>query len=129
MFASGIPSRVFFDARYPASKFQCSPKVLCSVRFHCCEYPDPLLRSTPNTPCPSPELGFGAATETAGPLDSVNAAFTLSCDCWPTVWMNGNCGIVNGVVIPDCSKKIIPYPARTTQRSPIRYASPTRGPK
>src|SRR5215831_15579272 len=43
--------------------------------------------------------------------------------------MKGNCGIVNGVVMPDCSKKIKPYPARTTQLSPIRYAKPSRGPK
>ena len=52
----------------------------------------------------------------------------LSCDCCPTVCTKGNCGRVNGVVIPVCSNQTIPYPERMTQVSPARYASPTRGP-
>src|SRR5438309_1893634 len=98
MFASGMPRRVFFDPRYEASTFQFFAMVFSTVRFHCCEYPDPLCRSTPNTPCPSPEFGFGAVTCTDGPFESVNAALTLSGDCCPTVCTKGNCGMVNGVV-------------------------------
>src|SRR5262249_19525557 len=90
---------------------------------------EPLFRSVPNTPWPKPEFGFGAVTCTVGPFANVNAPFRLSCDCSPNVWTNGNCGIVKGVVMPDCSKKIMPYPERTTQESLTRYASPTRGPK
>src|SRR4051812_7602497 len=108
MLASGIPSRVFLEPRYDISRFQLAPNVRSAVRFHCCEYPEPLCRSTPKTPWPSPEFGLGAVTCTVGPFDSRNAAFRLSADCCPTVCTNGNCGMVNGVVIPDCSKKTRP---------------------
>src|SRR5215469_15663798 len=108
MFQSGIPNRVFFAPRYNTSKFQFLPTVFSTVKFHCCEYPEPLSRCTPKTPWPKPELGLGGVTWTVGPFESANAAFTLSCDCWPSVCTNGNWGIVKGVVIPDCSKKIIP---------------------
>src|ERR1700680_1994542 len=62
MFASGMPSRVFFEPRYESSTFQFVAMVFSTVKFHCCEYPEPLLRSTPKTPCPRPEFGFGAVT-------------------------------------------------------------------
>jgi hypothetical protein len=38
---------------------------------------------------------------TEGPLERVNAAFTLSWVLCCTFWMKGNCGVVKGVVIPD----------------------------
>ena len=51
------------------------------------------------------------------------AALRLSCDCSPTVCTKGNCGSVNGEVIPVCSNQTIPYPERTTSESPIRQAA------
>src|SRR6516162_3572220 len=104
MLASGIPRRVFFEPRYDTSIFQVFMKLLPIVRLRCCEYPEPLVRSTPKTPWPKPEFELGDVTCTVGPLDKLNAALMLSSDCCPTVWMKGNCGNVNGVVMPDCSK-------------------------
>jgi hypothetical protein len=43
--------------------------------------------------------------------------------------MNGNSGVVNGVVIPACSIHVSEYPDRTTNESVILKAKPTRGPK
>ena len=43
--------------------------------------------------------------------------------------MKGNCGFVNGVVMPACSIHTKPYPLRITVLLNTRYAKPTRGPK
>src|SRR5204862_7744434 len=85
MLVSGTPKRVILEPRYPASTLQFLPKVFCSVKFHCCMYPEPVLRSTPKTPWPSPEFGLGGVTSTVGPFERTNAGLILSSDRWPTL--------------------------------------------
>src|SRR5215469_172514 len=58
--ASGMPRRVFLEPRYATSKFKLLAIVFSTVKFHCCEYPEPLFRSVAKTPWPKPEFGFGA---------------------------------------------------------------------
>src|SRR5437868_13384927 len=129
MLASGTPRLVSFAPRYPISAFQFFPSVFCSVKFHCCAYPDPVSVSTPKTPWPRPEFGFGGMICTAGPCDKTKAGLILSCDLCPELWMKGKNGTVNGVVIPACSIHTRPYPERMTNESVTLYAKLTRGPK
>src|SRR5580765_1614363 len=111
---SGTPRCVAFDPTYATSKESDGVSSRCTVRFHCCTYPDPRLRSTENTPCPSPASGVGSTGATDGPFARTNAGVLLSSVACVTVCTNGNCGIVNGVVIPAWSKNVKPYPERTT---------------
>ena len=61
---------------------------------------------------------------TEGPFAKTNAGTRLSCDCCPTVCTNGNCGSVNGDVMPVCSNQISPYPARIAVLLPARRPAP-----
>src|SRR5947209_13652370 len=99
------------------------------ARFHCCTYPEPSARFTPNTPCPNPAVGVRSTGATLGPCINVNAGCTLSNVLCVTVCKNGKNGVVNGVVIPVCSIHTNPYPERTTVFGVTRYATPALGPK
>src|SRR5215510_6040663 len=58
MLTSGTPSRVFFDPKYPISKFKSLPMVFCTERFHCWEWPEPTFRSTPKYALAQPGIGI-----------------------------------------------------------------------
>ena len=51
---------------------------------------------------------MAASGATAGPSARAKAGVMPSSDCWLTVWMNGNCGLMNGVVIPAISIQTSP---------------------
>ena len=58
----------------------------------------------------------------------MNAGVRLSSVRCATVWRNGNCGLMNGVVMPASSIQTRPYPERTTVFSPGCQARPEEEP-